>query len=499
MNKITEFVDNFIPKNLSKKQKAKLKDELICHILDKKDYYEEIGYSESESLEKAIEDFGTDEKDIKYINQEFENLYSERNWFGVVAFFAVCLINLLCFPLDLWVMTADLNRYPEPLTVFGGFCIIFLILFIIAVLRIKMYRKSLIAVGVANILITASLLLCVYPQDVSYAIVYNLIYLLDVLTPISMTDIILNYAYLTLSQMLFWIIPIIIALYCFITAIRIKKGWAKTVKKPVIKAAVFAGVFFVIAVISSILYIPSEKHIDDYPKWFYRQSNYITETSENCFTEISIGDSYDEACDILHAKGYVSIEEYKQTLDRITLKQFNGELEAYAFYDEFEIWFMPDNTDYCNNFIGIKSNDGKITGIAIGDICKSVYVKKDTLIDKGLYFGYRKGGYGHNTPEAIRRFGLLKKGDSEKYALSQLNEDNGVIYGKIFYTENGKEKHIYRIYSYNTEFEDNYYIWGEVDVRYFELIFENEKLIAGTMYDEVNLEEGTSVATQSIK
>ena len=41
-----EFVDNFIPKNLSKKQKAKLKDELICHILDKKDYYEEIGYSE---------------------------------------------------------------------------------------------------------------------------------------------------------------------------------------------------------------------------------------------------------------------------------------------------------------------------------------------------------------------------------------------------------------------------------------------------------------------
>lgn len=499
MNKITEFVDSFIPKNLSKKKKAKLKDELTCHILDKKDYYKEIGYSESESIEKAIKDFGTDEKDIKYINREFETLYSERNWFGVIAFFAVCLINLLCFPLDLWVMTADLNRYPEPLTVFGDFCIIFLILFIIAVLRIKMYRKSLIAVGIANVLITASLLLCIYPQNVSYAIVYNLIYLLDILTPISMTDTINYYGDSLWIQILIWGIPLVIALYCFITAIRIKKGWAKRVKKPITKVAIFAGVFFVIATISSILYIPSEKHIDDYPKWFYRWSNYINETSENCFTEISIGDSYDEACDILHAKGYVSIEEYKETLDRVTLKQFNGEIEKYEFYEGFEVWFMPDNQDNDNGFIGVMSSDGKITGICVGDICQNMYFKNSSLYEKGVWFGYADIDFEHKTAEAIKLFEALTKGESEESVLSKFGEDYGLIYGKCFYLENETEKHIYRIYSQGFLNPGERLNYEQSDDRYFEFVFEDGKLIGGTMYDKVYLDGSSSVATESIK
>ncbi len=485
MNKITEFVEDFIPKNLSKKQKEKLKEELTCHILDKKDYYVDLGYGESESIKKAIEDFCVDEKDKNYINNEFENLYFERNWFGVIAFLAIVAINFLCFPLDLWVMTADLNRYPDPIRVMGGFCIIFSILFIIVFCRIKMYRKSLIAAGVANVLITASLLLCLYTQTASFAIVYNIVYLIDILTPIYITDVISSYAYLSAAHILFLAIPLVISLYCFIAAIRIKKGKAKSVEKPKIKLAVFSCVFLIIAVISNIIYIPSEKHIDDYPQWFYEQGNYIIEPAETCFNEISIGDSYNDAIAILHSKGYVSVEEYKESLNKIILKQFNGELKNYDFYDDLEVWFIPDNPEYGNGFIGIKSIDGKITGIAIGDICKTVYVEKDSIFDKGVYFGYNgvNSERNYDVEEAINHFELLKKGDSEDIVLSQFIEKYGDVYGKCFSSENGKEKHIYRIYSENSTFEEPMWLVYVSDVRYFELVFENGKLTSGTMYD----------------
>lgn len=485
MNKITEFVEDFIPKNLSEKQKEKLKEELTCHILDKKDYYADLGYDEEESTEKAIEDFCTDENDKNYINNEFENLYSEKTWFAVLVFFAIAAINLLCLFSGLWVQTADVKGEPEPVTVMIGFGFIFLVLLIVAVARIKMYRKSLVAAGIINILIPASMILCVYPQNAAFAIAYNSTYLTDILTPIYITDIMSSYAYDIFAYFLYWTIPVAIALYCFISAIRIKKGKAKRIKKPKIKLAVFSCVFLTFAVVSGLVYIPAEKHIDNYPKWFSESYNYITETSETCLNEISIGDSYSDAVDMLHSKGYVSVDEYKKSLDKITLKQFNGELRNYDFYDDLEIWFIPDNPEYDNSFIGIKSNNEKITGIGIGDICKNVYVEKNSLLDKGVYFGYNGGNSerSYDVAAAINHFGLLKKGDSEEIVLSQFIEKYGDVYGKCFSSENGNEKHIYRIYSENSAFEEVVWLVLLPDVRYFEFVFENGKLTSGAMYD----------------
>ena len=71
MNRITDFVDSFIPKNMPKKKALLLKAELTCHIIDKADFYKEIGYDDTESVNKAIEDFGTDETDKKFIFNEF--------------------------------------------------------------------------------------------------------------------------------------------------------------------------------------------------------------------------------------------------------------------------------------------------------------------------------------------------------------------------------------------------------------------------------------------
>ena len=482
MNKITEFVEAFIPKNLSKKQSERLKDELTCHILDKKDYYTDLGYGEDESIEKAIEDFCADEKDKEYINNEFENLYSERTSFAVLSAFSVAVINMVFLFSGLWVQTADVKSDPEPVTVMLGFGFIFLVLLIVSVARIKMFRKSLVAAGFVNILIIASQILCVYPQNAATAIAYNSIYLTDILTPICIIDIDCD----TVAWFLYWIIPFAVALYGFISAIRIKKGKAKRVEKPKVKIAIFSCVFLIIAGVSALIYAPAKEHIANYPKWFGVSYNYITEAQESCFEEISTGDSYSDAVAILHSKGFVSIDEYKKSLDRVTLKQFNGELKKYDFYDGLEVWFMPDNPEWGNGFIGINSIDGKITCVAVGDISKNIYVEKNSFFDKSVCFGYNGGNSerNYNVEEAINNFSLLKKGDSEEIVLSQFVEKYGDVYGKCFSSDNGKEKHIYRVYSENSAFEEAMWLVQISDVRYFEFVFENGKLTSGAMYDE---------------
>ena len=60
MNKISNFIDEFIPKNISKKRRLLLTNELENHLLDKSNFYKEIGYPEEESIQKAIDDFIAD-------------------------------------------------------------------------------------------------------------------------------------------------------------------------------------------------------------------------------------------------------------------------------------------------------------------------------------------------------------------------------------------------------------------------------------------------------
>lgn len=125
MNRIQEFIDTFIPKNLSKKKRNLLKTELENHLLDKIDYYKDIGYGEAESTEKAMVDFGTDENMKKSIFSEFEELYSERSIYGILAFIAINLMNWLCWPLDIWVTSADFNHDPDPSGALISFFMIF--------------------------------------------------------------------------------------------------------------------------------------------------------------------------------------------------------------------------------------------------------------------------------------------------------------------------------------------------------------------------------------
>ena len=489
MNRITEFVDSFIPKNISKKKALILKDELVCHIMDKADFYKEIGYDDAESVNKAIEDFGTDEMDKKYICSEFEELYSEKSIYGILAFVIIAAMNFICAPLDLWVTSADFNRDPDPFSAFISFSMIFVVLIMIVLARIKKYRKTLISIGIVNTLIAVVLLMSFYPQMAAFTLAYDIIYLVDNFTPFSIGNIIVM-AHDGIFAMALWVgILIIPSLYCFTEAFRIKQGRAKQVKKPKKKIALFSSVFFTIAIASCLLYPTSEKYADNYPVWFDNYYNYISEASQQMFDEISIYDKYSEVDNHLCFEGYVTIELYRDSLDRVKRKQFNQNLKEFDFAEGFEIWFKPGETADGNGFIGIKQENGIITGKAIGNI------------EEKMYMGTGNFGYWNDSNDdmltMLDYFRTLKKGDAEADVMSRIGSEFGFIYAKRSSVENGKKINYYRIYFHGiTNPEGKSY--EKDDSRYIELAFEDAVLVKGTMYDKVYLDKGSEVKTESI-
>lgn len=58
--RIESYLDSVIPEKLSKRRQKLIREELRDHISDHIDFYTEIGYSEDESIQKALADMGDD-------------------------------------------------------------------------------------------------------------------------------------------------------------------------------------------------------------------------------------------------------------------------------------------------------------------------------------------------------------------------------------------------------------------------------------------------------
>lgn len=490
MNRITDFVDGFIPDNIPKKEATLIRAELTCHIMDKADYYKDIGYNDMESIDKAIADFGTDECDKNFIFNEFEELYSERDIFAVGAFFIVAVMNFLCLPLDLWVTSADFNRDPDPANTFMSFCMIFVVLGMIVFARIKKYRKTLTAIGIINTLLSVLLLVNFYPQMAAYTMGWNIIYLIDLLTPFSMGHMIV----MAEHGLVFWGICegllLIPAIYCFVTAVRIKRGAAKTIDNPKKKVSVFAGVFFSVTVITCLLQPIGQKYVDDYPVWFDCFHNHISEESQKKFDEISLGDSYIEVSEKLRAEGYTTITDYEKTLDRLTKKQFRTDIKNFAFPDDYAVWFIPEKYVKGNGFVALKHENNIVTGKSVGNIDKHMYNEKEQT------FGYSGVDFKHDMFAVMDNFRALKLGDTEPEVMSKFGD--GFIYTKRFSLQGEKRTNYYRIYFYGKidpeakKYEGN-------DHRYIELLFEDGRLIRGVMYDHIYGEYKNKVESEKVK
>ena len=92
--KISAFLTDVIPNEIPKRRRRKLVDELYCHIEDKADAFREIGYSDEDSISKALEAFAETDETKKSISNSFDGMYHERTAWAFVSFFAVLIVRL---------------------------------------------------------------------------------------------------------------------------------------------------------------------------------------------------------------------------------------------------------------------------------------------------------------------------------------------------------------------------------------------------------------------
>lgn len=479
MDKVNEFAEAFIPKNLPKGIKQAIKDEIICHILDKADHYIDIGYKRTVAVDKAIEEFGTEREMKKYIAEEFEELYHERTWWGLAAAVLIWLMNCMCFPLDIWVYSADFNRDPDPAGAFMSFCMIFAVLGLIAFARIKRYRKMLLCIGIANITVLGILLWCFYPQMAGYSMTYNIIYLVDRFTPLLWGDKAIADGIISIIGC--FGIPLIFALYSVAASILLKTGKIGKVKNVRKKCIVTASVCAAVCLITCLLQPVGQKYYDDYPVWFSAYDSHIAEETESLYVRINTGDSADAARAVLTGEGFTTIEEYREQLDRLTKKQFDADVSALTFVDGYTVYFHPEKYIKGNGFVGIKEENGVVTGVTVGNIGRYMYDEKNKTFG---FFDTRNWKAWDRVSELEEYFGTLKPGDREEELMSEsFGSEFGQIYTKRKCVENGNMITYYRVYFYGLENPDAP-DYKRYDSRRVELTFINGALSAGTLYDE---------------
>lgn len=477
MNSITEFVDSFIPSNLPAGRKQKLKDELICHILDKSDYYKELGFCESESIEKAIEDFGTDEEMKKFISGEFEELYKERTVWGIGAGLFIWLLNWLCFPLDIWVYSADFNRNPDPAGALVSFIMIFAVLGLIVFARIKKYRKMLLCIGISNLTVTGSMLCFFYPQMAMYSLIDNIVYLIDRFTPFLFGNTLLDaYLYIFFLPVLFTGI----SLYCLIVSRFLKTGRIGDVKNPKKKSIVFVSVYTFIMIATCFIQPSGRNYVENYPVWFSPYDVYISEETEDFYESINIGDTKEGAEEILREKGFISFSEYSEHLDRLRKKQFDANTDEFTFIDGYTLYFNPVTFIPGEGFVGIKYSQDIVTGVAVGNLGKYMY--DDEYETFGYYESYED--ICADISEVKEYFSATKKGAREEELMNPFSYLSlGDMYSARKYTENGSHKTYYRIYFYGVldPEEAEYRRDGRC---YIELLFSDGILEKGKLFTE---------------
>lgn len=461
INKIINYIDSITPKNIPEKKRRKIYDEMFCHILDRMDYYEEIGYSGEQSADKAIEDMGTDEETKKYLHDEFEELYHERTWWAFIPSAIILLMNFLCYPLDVWVTSADYNDEPNGWKILVSFAMLFVCFAFIRFAEIKRLRKMLVGIGISNLIIAVSLLFCFYPQAALYAVEQNFYLMLDKCTPFTLNPEYFWFYYYAAIALL-----IVIFLYCIIQSVRIKRGTAgKKTKKGTFIIAVCCVLF---AGINTALYPVSERFCENYPL-FFDWLTYSTEESKALFDEIQIGASFEAVDSYLNGKGWVTFSDYETRLDKNTAKKFRFMRKDRANFDpDYTVWFNPELNIGGNGFVFVKIDDnGCVTEKGVGNPNSFSPVKDYD------FRCYNRDDYIYDSIEKLDEdWEKMKIGDSREEIMSVFGTEYGTVYSQL-QSETGESFAIY-VYGSASSTKDA--------SRYIIISFTDGKLTRGDMY-----------------
>lgn len=138
-NKFLDRVSSLIQ---NKTARQSISAELESHILDKADYYEEIGYSKEVAMQRATEEMGNPDDTAVPLNALHKKGVVKGVWSIITAVFAVAF-SLLCFnviPIEHCFYYAD-NNYTIYHTATADF-VSMLVLFLFVFLLYKAYRHK---------------------------------------------------------------------------------------------------------------------------------------------------------------------------------------------------------------------------------------------------------------------------------------------------------------------------------------------------------------------
>lgn len=490
LEQMENYVRSVLPAGMPQRKREPLHDELICPLLDRYEFYREIGFDDEESTRKAIHDMGEDNETTDYIRNEFDELYFEKTWWAVLVFFGVLLIDLFSdaiFVLGALGDSDDFSFYIFDAII--SFISIAIVLKGIGIAYRHGYRKILITIGVANILLfvcggLAYLIRILsipfpfdtdfweiqYTQASAYALLESLFLFLDRCTPL-----VLRAAYsFTLGYDTFGaLLLFVFGSFAFALSFKIKRhGLPRKTKKRKQWGRQIA--FVLVAILSVGFYYPAHQYFNNYPVWFDEYNDSIEAEEQNLYNQLCTMKTYEEGIAFLKANGYISTTEYAETLSYNMSKKFNYNLNRIDFFfdDDYEVFFNPKKVsptiqagayDDRNGFLYLKgAEDGTLCGIGVGN---------------GIKYNFFMNASKTSEPKVcLTAFDEIKAGDSKDAVLGSHGEDFGEKVTEFRnITNNGVEEEYYRYISDGR--------MGESSVTlYVDLYFTNDVLTDGKIY-----------------
>lgn len=110
--RIESYLDSVIPEKLSKRRQKLIREELRDHISDHIDFYTEIGYSEDESIQKALADMG-DDGGVTAMVKRISRSLRRKIWMPILAFVLTAAVIMAAMSCGVWILSADSKGSPE--------------------------------------------------------------------------------------------------------------------------------------------------------------------------------------------------------------------------------------------------------------------------------------------------------------------------------------------------------------------------------------------------
>lgn len=383
--RIESYLDSVIPEKLSKRRQKLIREELRDHISDHIDFYTEIGYSEDESIQKALADMGDDGGVTAMVKKDFEKVYGEKIWMPILAFVLTVGIGSLLY---LFASFLFGTSFSDACSALVGFAAMLGVSLVMSAAYRKGFKKTVLAMGLSGAVFGLPFITpdprlpSIYSGFVD-ALFYDGCYIiLEKIMPISLYPATEFYDYDIFAVLGSAAFGVGFAVAAIVLYIRLRKdGLPKEKSKK--SRAIKIGAVCVAAIAVALTCRGAENFFNSYiyvmNGYKFETSDGICKQSEAVFDSIELGMSYDEAKLKLRVQGYMPFDEYCETQSggmRKRLKYSLNELDLAVTDEGYAVFVNPnvfydysgiDGRNYSNGFVYIRADsDGCIESKGVG-------------------------------------------------------------------------------------------------------------------------------------